>query len=333
MPFAFFFVNKAKGKTGPYLPKQGENACEVVNEDGEWLTGGNEWREGILALIRRAICFNASKQSIGKYFSRRRNQRRDLTLSTFDSKTYFDISMNLIRRWARLWVSASLIFAISLSACAIASDAAAQEIPPCGSDTAVPASPEKGKHVTEPESTLSTNELVAMVKRPTTPTMMLENIKFALDHHLLLRDDFYSEEYLEHFFGAAKVRWANTVAPNKWGILEDFGTMFGHRFYRWGPVNESVGTFHLGRDANGKAAVLVRLAPFNGAHLRPKDFQMIFGSKFCQRPWKWTSYVSPHLADLPYPYVMDDVDDEQRVMVEVSEGGIAYEVSIVDHQE
>lgn len=51
----------------------------------------------------------------------------------------------------------------------------------------------------------STQELYAMVNKPTTPYQILENIKFVVDHDLLLREDFYTDENFNHFFGAVKI--------------------------------------------------------------------------------------------------------------------------------
>jgi hypothetical protein len=52
---------------------------------------------------------------------------------------------------------------------------------------------------------ISTEELCAKVKEPTTLLEILVNIKFAMDHDLLLRSDFFDEQRLMHLFGAEKV--------------------------------------------------------------------------------------------------------------------------------
>jgi hypothetical protein len=53
----------------------------------------------------------------------------------------------------------------------------------------------------------TTTELVNALKRPVTPLDMLNHIKFALDNHLLIRRDFYSDENLEHFYGGERMSW------------------------------------------------------------------------------------------------------------------------------
>jgi hypothetical protein len=57
-----------------------------------------------------------------------------------------------------------------------------------------------------PIGTQSEKEMPAMVKVPTTPFELLQNIKVALDHGLLLKEEFFTEEHLKQFSGGAKVR-------------------------------------------------------------------------------------------------------------------------------
>ena len=52
-----------------------------------------------------------------------------------------------------------------------------------------------------------------MVKKPTTPQELLENIKLSLDRNLLVHADFYTEENLERFFGG-KARVQAVRTPN-----------------------------------------------------------------------------------------------------------------------
>jgi hypothetical protein len=53
----------------------------------------------------------------------------------------------------------------------------------------------------------SGNRLLATIDRPTTAIEALRNLKFALDHDLFLRDDFYSDDNLRKFFAAGKISW------------------------------------------------------------------------------------------------------------------------------
>jgi hypothetical protein len=57
------------------------------------------------------------------------------------------------------------------------------------------------------ESGGSGNSLLAAIDRPATAIEALRNLKFALDHDLFLRDDFYSDDNLRKFFAAGKISW------------------------------------------------------------------------------------------------------------------------------
>jgi hypothetical protein len=50
-------------------------------------------------------------------------------------------------------------------------------------------------------SVIPSQKTYAMVKKPTTPLELLKNARFAIDHDLLVRLDFYTQENLERFFG------------------------------------------------------------------------------------------------------------------------------------
>lgn len=83
----------------------------------------------------------------------------------------------------------------------------------CGAQPALPAS-----------SVLSTAEMKALVQVPQNFESLLGNIKKALDHALLLRADFYTDDVLRHYFGGRTVSWSPTDgADKKWGQIGDFG--------------------------------------------------------------------------------------------------------------
>jgi hypothetical protein len=69
--------------------------------------------------------------------------------------------------------------------------------------------------------------LYAGVKRPAAPAELLQNLRFALDHHLLLTDAFYEEKNLQRFFGNERARWYALPRPFiKSGKLQGFATVF-----------------------------------------------------------------------------------------------------------
>ena len=64
---------------------------------------------------------------------------------------------------------------------------------------------------------VSTKEIYAMVKKPTMPIELLQNIKFALDHQLLQNEDFYTDENMKSFLGGRKVFWEKDDHTEKRG--------------------------------------------------------------------------------------------------------------------
>jgi hypothetical protein len=86
------------------------------------------------------------------------------------------------------------------------------------------AAPKKGakKEAAKPATTVA-----HAVAKPATPTDLLRNLKFALDHHLLLTDTFYEEKNLQRFFGNERARWYKLPRPFiRSGKLQGFGGVF-----------------------------------------------------------------------------------------------------------
>ena len=69
---------------------------------------------------------------------------------------------------------------------------------------------------------IAPKEALAMISKPATVTDLLQNIKFALDHDLLLQKDFYSDENLKRFFDTPQIKWARNEPLIKSGMLFAF---------------------------------------------------------------------------------------------------------------
>jgi hypothetical protein len=94
-----------------------------------------------------------------------------------------------------------LILIVSAFVCfAVASPIAYSDDPPKSS-----AKSQTGAASTGKKQEPSMKELAAMVKKPTTPFDIVRNIKFALDHQLFIRDDFYANQIFNHFFAATEI--------------------------------------------------------------------------------------------------------------------------------
>lgn len=76
-----------------------------------------------------------------------------------------------------------------------------------------------GNVVASKDDDPAAKEALAMINRPATMTDLLQNIKFALEHDLLLQKDFYSDENLERFFNTSQIKWSKNEPAAKIGTL------------------------------------------------------------------------------------------------------------------
>jgi hypothetical protein len=66
--------------------------------------------------------------------------------------------------------------------------------------------------------------IYSSVQRPRSPHELLQNIKIAAHQELLFREDFYSDQNLQRFFGAETITWRDLGNPN---IKSLFASNFG----------------------------------------------------------------------------------------------------------
>jgi len=87
------------------------------------------------------------------------------------------------------------------------------------------AAPKKGAK--KEAAKTAAKDAYATVAKPAEPADLLRNLKFALDHHLLLTDSFYEEKNLQRFFGNERARWYKLPRPFiRSGKLQGFGGVF-----------------------------------------------------------------------------------------------------------
>ncbi len=63
--------------------------------------------------------------------------------------------------------------------------------------------------VVPPKPYKPTADLMKKIRKPTSPKELLQNIKFAVDNDLLLRDDLYTDDNLKMLLGGRRVIWDN----------------------------------------------------------------------------------------------------------------------------
>ena len=76
------------------------------------------------------------------------------------------------------------------------------------------------------KANMSTGHLISTIRTPTTPVEILQNIKFAMDHRLLVRDDFYNDEFLLRLFGGKQINWFTFNQTLLHGSVSGFDEMF-----------------------------------------------------------------------------------------------------------
>jgi hypothetical protein len=72
---------------------------------------------------------------------------------------------------------------------------------------------------------IPTPEIVAGAKTPSNPSELLQNIKIAMDQHLLRREDFYTNVNLKNFFGAKTVVFGGDFRKQKYAELGGYDNM------------------------------------------------------------------------------------------------------------
>ena len=71
-----------------------------------------------------------------------------------------------------------------------------------------------------------TKELMRTVKKPTNPTKLLQNIKYAIDNELLIREDFYTDDNLKKLYGGERVVWKKNEPVYKLVRVVELGGIF-----------------------------------------------------------------------------------------------------------
>ncbi len=75
-----------------------------------------------------------------------------------------------------------------------------------------------------PTTQAAASNAYAKIEKPDNIAGIFRNLGFAIDHQLLLREDFYTEEKLTHFFGGDKIIWRKPRSAGvRWGFVSGFG--------------------------------------------------------------------------------------------------------------
>lgn len=193
---------------------------------------------------------------------------------------------------------------------------------------------------TSSDTSTSTTEMFAMVKKPSTLIELLSNIKVALDNGLLIQDSFYSEANLKHFFGANKISWRapENDPGKKWVNVSEFGDMVK-------PVTVGNNVFSgidcsAGKTVNGheKTNASVKLL-FMGSEesLSFEKVVQLFGPGWQQDPYLpfppsgkiFKTPTHPH-GNERIKYVYDNPRGRRSIEIEFGHDGTLYTINFLD---
>ena len=198
--------------------------------------------------------------------------------------------------------------------------------------------PESPSAPTIIEASKSGKEIFTMVSKPTTPIALLENIKVALDRHLLLREDFYTEENLVRFFGGTKVTWRVFNDPNRqWVFLSKFnqvvdalnsgeGISFSaHRTVKDGATEAGIRLGFMSSDARLKFEGVVEIF---GAEWQPKwDEEEM-------RRWHHGGYKTPthpH-GNAAIQYITESANIKRTIVMHFSFNGLLERANFIEEK-
>jgi|GEM_PF-5072662 len=71
----------------------------------------------------------------------------------------------------------------------------------------------------------SVSEVISKSKQPETPKEVLQNIKIAIDNHLISKNEFYSEENLKNLFGGTYVTLSTNGIEEKNAYISGYDNM------------------------------------------------------------------------------------------------------------
>ena len=120
---------------------------------------------------------------------------------------------------------------------------------------------------------------IPVVTRPSTPIELLQNIKIVMEHDLLSREDFYTDENLRQYFGWEKVRWGKNGPRLKYGsspmgpnVVPRAGNPYKDFDFQYQRIDKNAK-----QSDDGKVRGSVGMATGHDIRLTAEVVQMVFG--------------------------------------------------------
>lgn len=157
-------------------------------------------------------------------------------------------------------------------------------LPHRGNNDAAAAQAASAEMIQKEDAEASARQAIyAQVKKPDTPTALLENMKFAMGHHLLLNEDFYTEENLKRISGGTSATRSVIANPNVqiW-IVGGLESLFSPELMAHDKTQfqGAESRFWERTDDGPMQASWSLLFDSNDGHLNFKDVENIFGNNW-----------------------------------------------------
>jgi hypothetical protein len=127
----------------------------------------------------------------------------------------------------------------------------------------------------EATATASVQAIQAEIGKPASIRDVLKNLKFAMEHDLLIQLDLYNDEVLRQLFGAKQIVWLENKKTKKFASLKEFGSISAERRL----LSKTSGSVILDVDAHAKLRGSANLTPASPL-VTVEMVKEIFGSKF-----------------------------------------------------
>ena len=133
-------------------------------------------------------------------------------------------------------------------------------------------------------------EIYSKTAKPADAIGLLQNVKFAMDRGLLLREDFYVALVLERFFGGSRIIWGDYLGWKKSGGMSKFGFLTERSpssAETWDGLGIRFGWSAMER---GRAKSLLSISFTSPQSPNANDVQRVFGTQWREEQFE----TSPH---------------------------------------
>ena len=133
--------------------------------------------------------------------------------------------------------------------------------------------------VTQSNENKSVKKLIAMINKPTNPTELIKNIKYAVYNNLLMSDEITTDENLEKMFGSSKILWENNSPNYRRLVVADLAGVFLRGYTAAGVSYYCRRLDDKGMEnAQGKLKIVISFSGQNDTRFTVEAVEEVFGT-------------------------------------------------------